>query len=134
LDLSWQMLVTVIVHVPAQSSDALLCADAAYHSCQALGLMEVRTVLATLLGRFWFELAPVMGKPDAIKKAQQIALTLKMKEGLKLLALPHGDKQATAAVQAAAGGCKASGLMGRASSLGLMGRSRSVQAPAGPLN
>jgi hypothetical protein len=27
-------------------------------SPQDLGIMEVRTVLATLLGRFWFELAP----------------------------------------------------------------------------
>lgn len=61
---------------------------------QSLGLMEVRTVLATLLARFWFELAPSMGKPEQVKKNQQIALTLKIKGGLKLIckAHSHDDK------------------------------------------
>lgn len=56
---------------------------------QALGLMEVRTVLASLLSRFWFELAPSMGKPEAVQKNQQIALTLKIGGGLRLLCKPH---------------------------------------------
>lgn len=76
---------------------------------QALGIMEVRTVLATLLGRFWFELAPSMGKAAQVRKNQTIALTLKMSEGLRLVATPHDPEPAN------------------------KGRSRTA-APAGPLN
>lgn len=42
-------------------------------------------MLVVLLSRFWFDLAPAMGKPEAVQKNQQIALTLKIKGGLKLL-------------------------------------------------
>lgn len=55
-------------------------------------MMEVRTVLATLLSRFWFELAPSMGKADAVHKRQQVALTLKISGGLQLLCKPHDTK------------------------------------------
>jgi hypothetical protein len=51
--------------------------------------MEVRTTLATLLGRFWFELSPSMGGEDAVKHSMQMALTLKVKGGLRLLCKPH---------------------------------------------
>jgi hypothetical protein len=79
---------------------------------QALGLMEVRTVLATLLGRFWFDLAPSMGKPAQVRKNQTIALTLKMSEGLRLIATPHHDESEP-----------------------VKGRSRAAaRAPSGPLN
>lgn len=75
--------------------------------------MEVRTVLATLLGRFWFDLAPSMGKPAQIRKNQTIALTLKMSEGLRLIATPHQDDSEPAA----------------------KGRGRAAaRAPSGPLN
>ena len=77
---------------------------------QALGLMEVRTVLATLLGRFWFELAPSMGKPAQVRKNQTISLTLKMSEGLKLVATPHDPEPAA------------------------KGRGHTAAAPAAPLN
>eukprot|EP00882_Tetradesmus_deserticola_P002743 GHRQ01002916.1.p2 GENE.GHRQ01002916.1~~GHRQ01002916.1.p2 ORF type:complete len:180 (+),score=64.53 GHRQ01002916.1:31-540(+) len=92
---------------------------------QALGLMEVRTVLATLLGRFWFDLAPSMGKPETVRRNQQIALTLKMKEGLSLVARPHssvkeGQGEVVKATRAA------SGVWGRAAAL--------AQAPSGPMN
>ncbi len=76
--------------------------------------MEVRTVLATLLGRFWFDLAPSMGKPAQVRKNQTIALTLKMSEGLRLIATAHQDEEKAAA----AGG------RGRAA----------ARAPSGPLN
>jgi hypothetical protein len=56
---------------------------------QALGLMEVRTTLATLLGRFWFELSPSMAGEAAVKRSMQMALTLKIKGGLRLLCKPH---------------------------------------------
>ncbi len=60
---------------------------------QALGLMEVRTVLVSLLSRFWFELAPSMGKADAVKRNQQIALTLKIAGGLRLLCKQHNPDE-----------------------------------------
>eukprot|EP00879_Flechtneria_rotunda_P012489 GHRR01013041.1.p1 GENE.GHRR01013041.1~~GHRR01013041.1.p1 ORF type:complete len:174 (+),score=67.23 GHRR01013041.1:447-968(+) len=81
---------------------------------QALGLMEVRTVLATLLGRFWFELASSMGSPEKVRKQQQIALTLKMKEGLRLVIQPHEDPDSK----------QAAGSRFRAA----------ARAPSGPLN
>lgn len=81
---------------------------------QALGLMEVRTVLATLLGRFWFDLAPSMGKPAQVRKNQTIALTLKMSEGLRLIATGHQDEESAAAAS----------KRGRAA----------ARAPSGPLN
>jgi hypothetical protein len=76
---------------------------------QALGLMEVRTVLVSLLSRFWFELAPSMGKPEAVRRNQAIALTLKIKGGLQLVCHPHGSGKPGAAgaakqVAAARGG------------------------------
>jgi hypothetical protein len=81
---------------------------------QALGIMEVRTVLATLLGRFWFDLAPSMGKPEQVHKNQTIALTLKMREGLRVVAKPHQEE----------GGDTGKGPRARAAAV----------APAGPLN
>lgn len=89
---------------------------------QALGLMEVRTVLATLLGRFWFEMAPSMGKPETVKKNQQIALTLKMKEGLSLIALPHEEQQMRLKT-AKSGGTWAARAIAAA-----------ARAPSGPVN
>jgi hypothetical protein len=97
--------------------------------------MEVRTVLATLLGRFWFELAPSMGKPETVRRNQQIALTLKMKEGLSLVAKPHSsgkDVKSSKEGQGEGAGVvvkatrAASGVWGRAAAL--------AQAPSGPLN
>jgi hypothetical protein len=79
--------------------------------------MEVRTVLATLLGRFWFELAPSMGKASAVRNAQQIALTLKMRDGLKLVASLH--EPAKQQQQSKAGG---------------RGDGAAADAPEGPLN
>jgi hypothetical protein len=84
---------------------------------QALGIMEVRTVLATLLGRFWFDLAPSMGKPEQVRKNQTIALTLKMREGLRLVAKPHQEQGADAG----------KGPHARAAAA-------AAAAPAGPLN
>jgi hypothetical protein len=89
--------------------------------------MEVRTVLATLLGRFWLDLAPSMDKPETVRRNQQIALTLKMKEGLSLIARPHSsgkDGQGEGAVVKATRA--ASGVWGRAAAL--------AQAPSGPVN
>lgn len=86
--------------------------------------MEVRTVLATLLSRFWFEMAPSMGKPETVKKNQQIALTLKMKEGLSLIALPHEEEQNRIALKSAkSGGTWAARAIAAA-----------ARAPSGPLN
>jgi hypothetical protein len=109
----------------------LLSCNAA--AAQALGIMEVRTVLATLLGRFWFELSPSMGKPETVRKNQQIALTLKMKEGLSLVAKAHSSgKDGREGQQQAGEGMvvkatrAASGVWGRAAAL--------AQAPSGPLN
>lgn len=95
---------------------------------QALGIMEVRTVLAVLLGRFWFDLAPSMGKPETVRRNQQIALTLKMKEGLSLVAKPHSSgKEAQQGEGAVAKATRAaSGVWGRAAAL--------AAAPSGPLN
>ena len=76
--------------------------------------MEVRTVLATLLGRFWFDLAPSMGKPAQVRKNQTIALTLKMREGLRLVATAHTDDSDPAAAKARGRGA--------------------ARAPSGPLN
>eukprot|EP00878_Enallax_costatus_P000623 GHUV01000725.1.p1 GENE.GHUV01000725.1~~GHUV01000725.1.p1 ORF type:complete len:552 (+),score=175.13 GHUV01000725.1:213-1868(+) len=89
---------------------------------QALGLMEVRTVLATLLSRFWFEMAPSMGKPEQVKKNQQIALTLKMKEGLSLIALLH-EEAPSRLKPAKSGGTWAARAIAAA-----------ARAPSGPLN
>lgn len=75
-------------------------------------------MLATLLGRFWFELAPSMGKAEVVRKNQQIALTLKMKEGLSLVALPHGEADGLKAGRTASSGV--SGVWSRA-----MGRTTS---------
>jgi hypothetical protein len=55
--------------------------------------MEVRTVMVSLLSRFWFDLAPAMGKADAVRRSQQIALTLKIKGGLQLVCRPHDTLQ-----------------------------------------
>ena len=52
-------------------------------------MMEVRTVLVTLLSRFWFDLAPSMGGGDGVRKRMQMALTLKIAGGLRLLCRPH---------------------------------------------
>lgn len=75
-------------------------------------------MLATLLGRFWFDLAPSMGKPEAIRKNQTIALTLKMSDGLRLVATPHKDEEG------GAGGAKGRGSRAAAA----------ARAPSGPLN
>jgi hypothetical protein len=56
--------------------------------------MEVRAVLVSLLSRFWFELAPSMGKAEAVRRNQQIALTLKIKGGLQLVCQPHSSSLA----------------------------------------
>jgi hypothetical protein len=94
--------------------------------------MEVRTVLATLLGRFWFELAPSMGKAETVRRNQQIALTLKMKEGLSLVAKPHSSGKDSKEGQGEGAGVvvkatrAASGVWGRAAAL--------AQAPSGPVN
>jgi hypothetical protein len=86
--------------------------------------MEVRTVLATLLSRFWFEMAPSMGKPETVKKNQQIALTLKMKEGLSLVALPHEEELSRSSLKSVkSGGTWAARAMAAA-----------ARAPSGPLN
>ena len=34
--------------------------------------MEVRTVLVVLLSRFWFDLAPSMGRPEQVAANQQV--------------------------------------------------------------
>lgn len=94
---------------------------------QALGIMEVRTVLATLLGRFWFDLAPSMGKPETVRRNQQIALTLKMKEGLSLVARAHSSgKEGAGAGSVVKASRASSGVWGRAAAL--------AQAPSGPEN
>jgi hypothetical protein len=54
--------------------------------------MEVRTVLATLLSRFWLELSPSMGRGEQLDQKQQVALTLKIAGGLQLLCKPHGEQ------------------------------------------
>ncbi|MEW5316638.1 MAG: hypothetical protein WDW38_007996 [Sanguina aurantia] len=55
---------------------------------QALGLMEVRTVLATLLSRYDFALDPSLGGPKAVHASMIMSLTLKIKGGLRLLGTP----------------------------------------------
>ncbi|GIL72393.1 hypothetical protein Vretimale_4204 [Volvox reticuliferus] len=55
---------------------------------QALGLMEVRTMLVVLLGRYRFELDPAMGGPEAVQRSMIMSLTLKIKGGLRLLFTP----------------------------------------------
>jgi len=90
--------------------------------------MEVRTVLASLLSRFWFDLAPAMGKAEAVRRNQQIALTLKIKGGLQLVCHPHdsgragggggvgGRRGAAGGVGAGAGMGSGSGAVERAAS------------------
>ena len=50
-------------------------------------------MLATLLSRFWLDLAPSMGKAEQLDQKQQVALTLKIAGGLQLLCKPHGEQQ-----------------------------------------
>ncbi|KAG2497951.1 hypothetical protein HYH03_004213 [Edaphochlamys debaryana] len=55
---------------------------------QALGLMEVRTMLAVLLSRYRFALDPSLGGPEAVRGSMIMSLTLKIKGGLRLVATP----------------------------------------------
>jgi hypothetical protein len=42
-----------------------------------MGIMEVRTVLVTLLSQFWVDLAPSMGSAEEVHQLkQQVGLTL----------------------------------------------------------
>ena len=73
--------------------------------------MEVRTVLVALLSRFWFDLAPSMGRADAVRRAQHIALTLKIRGGLQLVCRQHDG---AGAPRGGGGGAKAGGGGGAA--------------------
>ena len=86
--------------------------------------MEVRVVLATLLSRFWFDLAPSMGRADQVK--QQIALTLKIRGGLRLTCTPHG-------APAKGGGGKGGGGKGggKGAAAGAAAAAAAAAAPAG---
>ncbi|KAF5830428.1 hypothetical protein DUNSADRAFT_14587, partial [Dunaliella salina] len=58
---------------------------------QSLGLMEVRTVLVTLLSRFHFELdLHPGGAQEGVKMI--MSLTLKMKGGLRVRCVPLGNE------------------------------------------
>jgi len=60
---------------------------------QLLGLTEVKTVVAVLCSRFWFELPPpARGEAAAAAGGarEQVALTLKIRGGLRLVCRPHG--------------------------------------------
>lgn len=59
---------------------------------QALGIMLVRTVLATLLSEFWLELAPSMGTAEEAERKQQVVgIDLTYAGGLQLVCRPHGE-------------------------------------------
>jgi hypothetical protein len=92
--------------------------------------MEVRTVLVSLLSRFWFDLAPSMAKPETVRRNQQIALTLKIKGGLQLTCRPHASMEA-AAGGGGGGGAKAPARRGAGGGGDGSPRDRS---PAGPAN
>ncbi|GLI68700.1 hypothetical protein VaNZ11_013179 [Volvox africanus] len=55
---------------------------------QALGLMEVRTMLVVLLGRYRVDLDPSGGGPEAVQRSMIMSLTLKIKGGLRLVFTP----------------------------------------------
>jgi hypothetical protein len=55
---------------------------------QALGLMEVRTMLVVLLGRYRVELDESMGGAEAVKARTIMSLTLKIRGGLRLRVTP----------------------------------------------
>ncbi|GIL43618.1 hypothetical protein Vafri_1274 [Volvox africanus] len=55
---------------------------------QALGLMEVRTMLVVLLGRYRVDLDPSVGGPEAVQRSMIMSLTLKIKGGLRLVFTP----------------------------------------------
>eukprot|EP00198_Chlamydomonas_reinhardtii_P014061 XP_001703398.1 cytochrome P450 [Chlamydomonas reinhardtii] len=57
---------------------------------QALGLMEVRTALVVLLGRYAFALDPGHGGEAAVRRSMIMSLTLKIRGGLRLVATPLG--------------------------------------------
>ncbi|KAG2422014.1 hypothetical protein HYH02_015545 [Chlamydomonas schloesseri] len=57
---------------------------------QALGLMEVRTALVVLLGRYSFSLDPGHGGAEAVRRSMIMSLTLKIRGGLRLVATPLG--------------------------------------------
>jgi hypothetical protein len=99
---------------------------------QALGIMEVRTVLVSLLSRFWFELAPAMGKPEAVRHSQQIALTLKIKGGLQLTCRPHSSSAggAGASVGSAKGKRGGAGSGSAGAAAGGAGRAGSAERAA----
>lgn len=46
-------------------------------------------MLVTLLSRFRFELDPSMGGSEAVRGRMIMSLTLKIKGGLRLVAIPH---------------------------------------------
>ncbi|GLC33832.1 hypothetical protein PLESTB_000509600 [Pleodorina starrii] len=72
---------------------------------QALGLMEVRTMLVVLLGRYVFQLDPSMGGLEAVRRNMIMSLTLKIKGGLRLLATPlRAAAGATAGADGGIGG------------------------------
>lgn len=87
-------------------------------------------MLVALLSRFWFDLAPSMGRADSVRRSQQIALTLKIKGGLQLTCKPHSSGEA-AAGKAAAGG--AGGAGGRAARAAGAGASAVARAASGAL-
>lgn len=62
--------------------------------------IQVRAIVVTLLSRFWIDLAPSMGGPEGVQKSTQLALTLKIKGGLKLAFRQHVSQRAVKAQSA----------------------------------
>lgn len=55
------------------------------------------------------ELAPSMGKPEAVRRNQQIALTLKIRGGLQLALTPHASGKGAASAGGGAGAARRAG-------------------------
>lgn len=77
-------------HTKAQGSSSYVFSEGP-RSCagQALAWLDVRTIVISLLSRYWFEVDPSVGSHEEVERAQVMALVLTPGKPMKLRIRHH---------------------------------------------